>query len=217
MFNDIKGIDVASRYNSIISIDKQFIASSGSIIPSTTIKTNSGSKLDISLYEDTLTSDTEGNQKLISIIQNEKGNNEIDQRLLNALNWIGLSIAEKNNAIALVQATFAIECLLQYDSKGIPINKSIVASLSESIAILLGDSFQSRKEYEKKFKSLYSLRSKIAHGKGNDVTVLQVLDAIDIAKKTVVAILTNPEIKEAKTIQMINNYVERVRYTYKNE
>lgn len=110
----------------------------------------------------------------------------------------------------MVQATFAIECLLQYDSKGIPINKSIVASLSESIAILLGDSFQSRKEYEKKFKSLYSLRSKIAHGKGNDVTVLQVLDAIDIAKKTVVAILTNPEIKEAKTIQMINNYVERV-------
>ena len=117
----------------------------------------------------------------------------------------------------MVQATFAIECLLQYDSKGIPINKSIVASLSESIAILLGDSFQSRKEYEKKFESLYSLRSKIAHGKGNDVTVLQVLDAIDIAKKTVVAILTNPEIKEAKTIQMINNYVERVRYTYKNE
>ena len=53
--------------------------------------------------------------------------------------------------------------------------------------------------------------------KTNDgITAIYVRQSVS-DKKTVVAILTSPEIKEAKTIQMINNYVEIVRYTYKNE
>ena len=82
---------------------------------------------------------------------------------------------------------------------------------------MLGNNYDSRKQWEKQFKETYGLRSKVAHGKGQDITNDQVLTAIGIAYELITTIVTKPQFKEAKTIQAINNYVEKMRYAYSEE
>ena len=89
-----------------------------------------------------------------------------------------MAVAEKENSVAFTQAMYGIESLLQYEQKGEMISKSIVASIAENVAFLLGCNFDERKELEKQFKELYGIRSKIAHGKSNDISAYEVLDVI---------------------------------------
>ena len=167
----------------------------------------------IDFFIDQLMSKKTGNDKLIKIIQKEKISNELEKRIYNAINWIGLSIEEKDNSIALTKATFAIESLLQSDVSGEPISKSTVASISEMIAFLLGNDYSSRNTWEGRFKKIYSERSKIVHGKSEEVQRNSVLDAINMARKTVIALLTIPELDKAKSIKEINQYIKNKRYS----
>ena len=214
LFSDIRGTEVASNYTNTGNRDRHYMVSSTSFSSSMSANHIGVKRPDVSDFYDYIVDDKNGYSRLIEIIQKDVLDNELEKRISNAINWIGLSIAENNNAIALTQSTLAVESLLQSQISGEPISKSIVASISETVAFLLGDSFDSRKDWEKRFKIIYGLRSKVAHGKSNDISPYQVLEAIEIAKSVVTQILTNPEIKSAKTIQMINNYIEKMRYTY---
>lgn len=162
--------------------------------------------------EDFMLDEEYGNMQLWRIYD-KKNKNEVETRIVNAVNWIGMAIAEKNNSIALTQAVFAIESLLQRQTKGEIFNKSIVASIAEDIAFLLGRDFEERKKYENEFKEIYCIRSKIAHGKCSDITDYQVLDVINIAKLLVQELIVNPIFKDASTMQKITNYITKQRYT----
>lgn len=217
IFSEYKGVDVASHYSNAGNQDRSYLFSETSFSSSSS-KTPFGVKCpDLTELIGVILDKEKGNERLLEIIQKDTIDNQMEQRLMNALNWLGLSIAEKNNAIALTQATFAVECLLQSEVKGEPITKSIVASISEMIAFLTGSSFENRKEIEKRFKILYGIRSKVAHGKSDSVSVWDVLDIIYFAKQIITAILITPDLKEAKTIQAVNNYIEKKRYTCKED
>lgn len=162
--------------------------------------------------EDFMVNDECGNMQLWRMYD-KKDKNEVETRIINAVNWIGMAIAEKNNSIAFTQAVFAIESLLQRQTKGEIFNKSIVASIAEDIAFLIGRDFEERKKYEKEFKDIYGIRSKIAHGKSSEITAYQVLDVINMAKLLIQELLTNPVFKEATTMQKITNYITKQRYT----
>lgn len=162
--------------------------------------------------EDFMLNEEYGNLQLWKIYD-KRDKNEIEIRIVNAVNWIGMAIAEKNNSIAFTQAVFAIESLLQRQTKGEIFNKSIVASIAEDIAFLIGRDFEERKKYEKDFKDIYAIRSKIAHGKSSEITAYQVLDVINMAKLLIQELLINPVFKEATTMQKITNYITKQRYT----
>ena len=162
--------------------------------------------------EDFMVNDECGNMQLWRMYD-KKDKNEVETRIINAVNWIGMAIAEKNNSIAFTQAVFAIESLLQRQTKGEIFNKSIVASIAEDIAFLIGRDIEERKKYEKEFKDIYGIRSKIAHGKSSAITAYQVLDVINMAKLLIQELLTNPVFKEATTMQKITNYITKQRYT----
>lgn len=162
--------------------------------------------------EDFMVNDECGNMQLWRMYD-KKDKNEVETRIINAVNWIGMAIAEKNNSIAFTQAVFAIESLLQRQTKGEIFNKSIVASIAEDIAFLIGRDFEERKKYEKEFKDIYGIRSKIAHGKSSEITAYQVLDVINMAKLLVQELIINPVFKDAATMQKITNYITKQRYT----
>ena len=214
IYSNIKGVEVIRDYTNAGNRNRHFIVSDQNFSMSINSTPVGLLYLDLSEAVDDLISEDEGNHRLLDLVGKNNPENELETRIINAVNWIGMAIAEKNHAIAFTQAIFAVECLLQYQQTGEPISKSIVASIGEEVAFLLGSDIESRKAWEKKFKSLYGIRSKISHGKSTDITVYEVLDAIDLAKRLVVEILTNPAFKNAKTIQMVNNHIEKMRYTY---
>ena len=214
LYSDIKGVDVIRDYTNAGNRDRHFIVSSENFSMSLRGTPVGMKHLDLKEVVNYITGEQYGNRKVLDIVGKTAPESELETRIINAVNWIGMAVAEKNHAIAFTQAIFAVECLLQYQQTGEPISKSIVASIGEEVAFLLGKDIDSRKAWEKQFKSLYGIRSKISHGKSTDITVYEVLAAIDLAKRLVIELLTNTAFKNAKTIQMVNNHIEKMRYTY---
>lgn len=169
-------------------------------------------RLELNEVRDFMMNVNNGNAQIWGIYD-KTDKNEVEKRIINAVNWIGMAISEKNNSIAFTQAIFAIESLLQRQIKGELFNKSIVASIAEDIALLLGKSLDERKTLEGKFKKLYAIRSQIAHGKSSEITVYQVLEVINLAKLLVCEIIRNPALKDAATMTKISNYITNLRYT----
>ncbi len=193
--------------------DEQYFVVGSGFLSQSTYADNIDETLQLDAYLKFLNDPKNGNYKILKIVEKEKPENQIESRIITAVNWIGMAIAERNTSIAFVQAIFAVEALLQNDIKDEPINKSIVAMIAEAIAFILGNDYESRKSIEKDFKRLYGLRSKIAHGKGSDINGTDLDKAIKLARDLVYAFIKKAEIKDAKTMQMITNYIEKMRYT----
>jgi hypothetical protein len=137
---------------------------------------------------------------------------EIEKRLLLALEWIGQSLNENAPASAFLKSAIALEVLFTYQEKSL-INTSILAQVSENVAMLLGTDMQSRQELEAEVKRLYSMRSSIAHAGNNDVNQAD-LDAIqDIARNIVVKILTAESLKEVTSITEMYKYFKSLKYS----
>ena len=76
---------------------------------------------------------------------------DIKKRLLQAIEWIGKAIHEKDLPKALVQYMFALEGLLKVTEDSF-LTASILSQISEWIALLIGNDFNDRKYYIKTFK-----------------------------------------------------------------
>lgn len=215
LFSNIRGdIDILSDYNTFIA-QESYIITNENVVFTQTPNPIGVKWFDLSSkLNDLVVLEMNGNKRILDIIEKQSDcRDEIENRILNAINWLGMAISEKNNAVSFTQAIFSVECLLQYQQSKEPISKSIVATIGEAIAFLVGSSLEERSDLERRFKDLYGIRSSIAHGKGKPVSDIDVLDAIDLSKRVIVALLTKSELKSAKTFQSVSNYIKRMRYT----
>lgn len=216
LYSNYRGLEVISATTINGTQERHFIIGEGWSHYSISSHPSAMKRIVLEETLDYILNEKIGNRQLIDIFDKES-KNEIEKRICNAINWVGMAIAEQNNSIAFTQAIYAIESLLQYETKGEIINKSIVATISESIAFLLGKNYDDRKGIEKRFRELYGIRSKIAHGKSSEITAYQVLEAIDLAKRLVLELLMNPALKDASTMQKIVNYITKLKYTVVND
>lgn len=92
-----------------------------------------------------------------------------ESRILNAILWVGKAHIELDNKIYFLELCFALESLLQVDTDKF-INPSITYSISSNCAMIIADKYEDRKNVMSKLKQLYSIRSKLAHGKNSDVS-----------------------------------------------
>lgn len=109
-----------------------------------------------------------GLDQLLSIVISPK--NELERKISKAVEWIGEAYSDSNRSSAYLKAVIALESLLKMDEKGI-INPSIMSSIAEQCAYLNGQSTEECLKIEKKVKSLYGERSKIAHTGSTSVSV----------------------------------------------
>lgn len=216
LYSNYRGAEVISATTNSGTRERHFIVSKDWSQISVGGHPSAVKRLSLEDVLDFILDEESGNKKLFEIYD-KSSKNEIEKRISNATNWVGMAIAEKNNSVAFTQAIYAIESLLQYETKGEVINKSIVATISEAVAFLLGKNFDDRKSIEKRFKELYGIRSKIAHGKSSEITAYQVLEVINLAKRLVQELVTNPALKDASTMQKISNYITKLRYTLVND
>ena len=95
-----------------------------------------------------------------------------ESRILNAILWVGKAHVELDNKIYFLELCFALESLLQVDTDKF-INPSITYSISSNCAMIIADKYEDRKKVMSELKHLYSIRSKLAHGKNSDVSNLE--------------------------------------------
>ena len=102
----------------------------------------------------------------------KKNKTDKESRILNAILWVGKAHVELDNKIYFLELCFALESLLQVDTDKF-INPSITYSISSNCAMIIADKYEDRKKVMSELKQLYSIRSKLAHGKNSDVSNLE--------------------------------------------
>lgn len=150
-----------------------------------------------------------GNDKLWAIL-NLSEHNEIQQRILKAVEWIGRAINESDKALSFLQYLFAIECLLQDQNDFI--TKSITAQICEYAAFIVGHDLESRKKIEQLFRKLYGLRSKLAHGSPINDIADEPYEAFWLAKQIVINMLIRPEFAGINSKDELRNIITTLRY-----
>jgi len=154
---------------------------------------------------------SQGNDKIWDLIT-KKNKSEIEARLLNAIEWIGKAINDRDVPKSLVQFVFAIEGMLQLNDKAL-ITPSIVSQLSDWLAFIIQDDKEERKKIAKYFKDIYQKRSAIAHGGKKTIDIEDLELAKQIAKLMVISFLTTSPFKELKTMEELNKHMTDLKFT----
>jgi hypothetical protein len=110
--------------------------------------------------------------------------NELEKKISKAVEWTGEAYSDSNRSSAYLKAVIALEALLKMDEKGI-ITPSIMSSIAEQCAYLNGRSTEECLKIEKKVKTLYGERSKIAHAGSTSVSVKALREARAFVRDTI--------------------------------
>ena len=167
--------------------------------------------LPVDIDDDFFIDKEQGNDKIWNLIT-KTNKSEIEKRLLQAIEWIGKGVYDKDNSKSLVQLVFAIEGMLQFNEKAI-ITPSIVSQISDWLAFIIQDNPKKRKEIVKFFKQTYRKRSAIVHGGSKVVELDDLQIAFQIAKLMVISFLVNKPFCELKTMQQLNEYINDLKFS----
>lgn len=137
---------------------------------------------------------------------------ELQKRLLLAIEWIGQSYNEISPSSAFLKSAIALEILFTHNEKTL-INASILSQISESIALLLGNSLDERLEIESKVKNLYSMRSAIAHAGKTQVAQEDLLTIFHLSRLVVMKIITNQSLKDLKSVSEVHAHLKSCKYS----
>jgi hypothetical protein len=110
--------------------------------------------------------------------------NELERKISKAVEWTGEAYSDGNRSSSYLKAVIALEALLKIDEKSI-ITPSIMSSIAEQCAYLNGQSTEECLEIEKKVKTLYGQRSKIAHTGATSVSLKALRDARAFVRDTI--------------------------------
>lgn len=167
--------------------------------------------LPVDIDDDFFIDKEQGNDKIWNLIT-KNNKSEIEKRLLQAIEWIGKGVYDKDNSKSLVQLVFAIEGMLQFNEKAI-ITPSIVSQISDWLAFIIQDNPKKRKEIVKFFKQTYGKRSAIVHGGSKVVELDDLQIAFQISKLMVISFLVHKPFCEFKTMQQLNEYINDLKFS----
>ena len=130
---------------------------------------------------------------------------KISKLLLRPVRWCGRAIEARNLEDAFLQYAIALECL--YLPEG---NRELTYRLSLRIAKLIGTQLDERKEYTKTVRDLYESRSRIVHGGTYQTTEDDCKLIGDIAKNSVIVLLSNPDISTLKNATELERWFQEL-------
>jgi len=151
-----------------------------------------------------------GNDRIWNILNNLK-KTEIEERLINSIEWFGKAVLERDKTKSLIQFIFGIESMLQYNEK-VFISPSIVSQLSDSLAFIIKTNHHERKQIVKLFKELYKKRSAISHGSSQKILLSDLEIILDVSQELIKTLLTVEPYSKMKTMKELNDYINELKY-----
>ena len=166
--------------------------------------------LPVKIEDKFFTDSSSGNDKIWPLIT-KADKTELERRLIQAIEWIGKGVHDKDKSKALVQFVFSIEGMLQYDGKTL-ITPSIVSQLSDWLAFIIQDQPDKRKQIAKYFKGTYKKRSAIVHGGAKTIDIKDLQIALQIAKLMVISFLVTKPFCNMRTIEELGDYITELKF-----
>lgn len=169
------------------------------------IKSSSSSKL-VCIPITSAFFSSEDNELFTNLFLKAEKNN-LELALMKSIEWIGMSIIEQYDDIAITEIVNGFETVLRYDDGG-PLTKSIQGQISENVALLVGNSLEERKQLISTCKDMYRFRSSVAHGSRKEETGLY-YEYFGLLRKTMLAILKH--YSHCSSVKQLNEELENFK------
>ena len=146
---------------------------------------------------------------------------EIENRIINAIRWVGMANSDDSNVTKHVQYTFALEALLTYKPDKEIIVPSISHLLAESAAFIIGENADpdqiTKSELRKKMfhevKKMYGSRSKVVHGNDMQITDHEVTRVFKLVYMLIFSFLQNNELMKLNNMNELAQWIEEKRFS----
>jgi len=139
---------------------------------------------------------------------------EMEKRILLAVTFCSRATFDRENAVGFLEAMMAIEALLQANSEGI-VTPSITYQITEYCAFLLNSKLEGRKRLDKIIRSMYTIRSKISHGKQDAIEKSDYEQLWYIATHLIVLFLSDEKLKNMRNFTELQDYIKELKYCTK--
>ena len=142
--------------------------------------------------------------------KNFEQRSELENRLINAIHWISEAIGEISEQARFLKLCISLESLLCGQNE-----EAFGTTIGERLAFLLENNYEKRKLIFRKTKSIYSIRSDIAHeGKPEKVELLTELMPYALAYSIRVIVKINQLVREFqwKNFNDLRQHVEDVKF-----
>lgn len=139
---------------------------------------------------------------------------EMEKRILLAVTFCSRATFDRENAVGFLEAMMAIEALLQANSEGL-VTPSITYQITEYCAFLLHTKLEGRKNIDKIIRNMYSIRSKISHGKQDTIEKSDYEQLWYIANNLIIFFLSNDKLKNMKKFSELQDYIKELKYSTK--
>lgn len=142
-----------------------------------------------------------------------KNKNKIEEKIYKAILWLGKSLITKDLSDSFLQVAIALECLLARQERGYIIQPSITATLSETLAFLIGSDADERINYFTKIKNLYKKRSSIVHFGNTSIELSEYYTFFNMVNNGIQSMIKIVHENKYKTIDDIYDYIERHKFS----
>ena len=157
--------------------------------------------------------DTEnGYDKMWCLISKDKPTN-YEEKIISSIIWAGKSIIEKDIVDSFIQIAISLEVLLTYSQKDQIITPSITYQISESAALIIGDSYEARMKIENEIKKLYRIRSNIVHSGKKNIRKQDYYSFFFYVKEIIIKLLTLDKYKDINSGSDLNTLLKKTKYS----
>lgn len=139
---------------------------------------------------------------------------EMEKRILLAVTFCSRATFDRENAVGFLEAMMAIEALLQAGAGGL-VTPSITYQITEYCAFLLHTKLEGRKKLDKIIRNMYEIRSKISHGKQDNIEKSDYEQLWYIATNLIIFFLADDTLKKMKKFSELQDYIKELKYSTK--
>lgn len=146
---------------------------------------------------------------------------EMENRLINAVRWVGKANNDDSNITQYVQYVFALEALLAYKPEKTFITPSTSFQLAEYAAFIVGETANEniitktalRKKIFYDVKKIYHIRSQIVHGNELTLNKEAVVTARELIYQVIYSVMSNNTILKFNSIKELSKWIENLKFT----
>jgi hypothetical protein len=152
-----------------------------------------------------------GNDKLWELLRTPSID-KMKKRIISGIEWIGKANSEINIKNRFLFYLISLESVFTFQEKTL-ISPSIVSTLCEGVAFILGNDKEERLEIDRIIKKLYEIRSALSHGSDKSISEQELQLACFYSTNIIRAFLVVDELFAIKSPEDLNKYIKSKKYS----
>lgn len=140
----------------------------------------------------------------ISSALSKKQANNLEEALIRSIHWFSVSLTQNENSNAFLFLIVSLESLFKREN-----GNSIGGTVAESVAFLMSDNLEGRKQYISIVRDYYGKRSGVAHGGNKTVTDTELYTLINIVGTSIMIVIG--KLDKFNTQKMLMGWIEEMK------